>query len=91
MVPRWKLFPRQIECDLSLYHGRDIGEWHVGTLSSRKLLILLDGLPGESWYKLSVHEFITELAEEEERDYCASVGNLIYAQLHGQEVSSGQS
>lgn len=87
MVPRWKLFPREIESDLSLYHRIDIGDWHEGKVSSRKLLTLLDGLPYESWYKLSVQKFIEDMAEEEERLYRQDIKGLIFAQLTGQEVS----
>lgn len=86
MVQRWRVFPREIECDLSLYHHIDIGEWHAGRLSSRKLLNLIDGLPGESWYKLSADAFIKEVQAEQERLYKHTVHSQIYAQLTGQKI-----
>lgn len=87
MVPRWRLFPREIEADLSLYHHIDIGDWHEGRVSSRKLITLLDGLPSDSWYKLSVEAFVKDVKEEEERLYRADIKGLIFAQLTGQEVA----
>lgn len=78
------MFPREIECDLSLYHQRDIGDWHEGRLSSRKLLTLLDGLPSDCWYKLSTAAFVEEFKDEQEHQYSSSVGSLIFAQLNGQ-------
>ena len=87
-MPRWRLFPREIECDLSLYHHIDIGEWHVGNLSSRKLLALLDGLPDESWYKLSVARFIQEMEDEQQSVEITDVRSLIFAQLHGQRIEA---
>ena len=49
----WRLFPAQIESDLALHYGRSIGEWHRRdfTMSSRELLVLLDGLPETSKFK----------------------------------------
>lgn len=48
----WRLFPTQIESDLQINcHGRRISEWHRGTMSSRELLTLLDGLPDDSKFK----------------------------------------
>lgn len=83
-IPRWKLFAREIECDLSLYHHRDIGDWHEGRLSSRKLLNLLDGLPNDCWYKLSVQQYIAEARDELEHAHASDVSGLIFAQLTGQ-------
>lgn len=87
-VPRWKLFPREIESDLSLYHLTDFGDWFRGRLSSRKLINLLDGLPADSWYKVSVYEFTREVAEETERKYGDEVRGHIFAQLHGQSIEA---
>lgn len=47
----WLLYPTQIESDLEIYCNRSIGEWHRGQMSSRKLLVLLAGLPAESEFK----------------------------------------
>lgn len=40
-------FPREIEADL-LFRGIDIGDWHRGEMSSRRLLVLVDALPDDS-------------------------------------------
>lgn len=85
-IPRWRLFPREIEHDLSLYHNRDIGDWHEGRMTSRKLLVLLDGLPDDSWYKLSARALIQKVKDDKERALKAEVKGLIFAQLTGQKV-----
>lgn len=88
-IPRWKVFPREIESGLEIYCNRDIGDWHTGKMSSRKLLTLLDGLPNDSWYKLSLAQFIEECKAELERAHSRDVSALIRAQLTGQEVTRG--
>lgn len=87
MFLRWKVFPREAEADLSLYHHIDIGDWHNGKVSSRKLLTLLDGLTPDSWYKQSAAKFVEEVKDEKERMHATDVSGLIFAQLSGQEVS----
>lgn len=48
-------FPKQIEAGLKAhYHGVTIGQWHRGELSSRELLVLIEGFPEDSWYKRSL-------------------------------------
>jgi hypothetical protein len=47
----WRLFPNQIESDLELHYGLSIGEWHRGEMRSRRLLVLLNGLPDRSKFK----------------------------------------
>lgn len=44
----WRLYPGEIESDLSRYHHLDIKEWHQGRMSSRRLLTLVKHLPAES-------------------------------------------
>ena len=39
-------FPREIEADL-LFRGIDIGDWHRGGMSSRRLLCLIDALEAD--------------------------------------------
>lgn len=43
-------FPREIEADL-LFRGIDIGKWHRGKMSSRRLLCLIAALPDDSTYQ----------------------------------------
>lgn len=57
-------------------------------MSSRKLLVLTDGLPDDSWYKLSVQALLKKMAEDKERARRAEVKGLIHAQLHGQKLGS---
>lgn len=47
----WRLFPTEIEGDLSLHHHRSIREWHRREMRSDELLILLDILPDRSRFK----------------------------------------
>lgn len=61
-MPRWKTaapkadevitylryFPEEIEADLQRYYGIDIGDWWREEISSRRLLVLIEQLPGES-------------------------------------------
>lgn len=84
---RWRLFPREIECGLRAhYSGVSIGMWHVGEMSSREFMVLTDGMPDDSWYKLSAHSLVERVKEDEERSYRMDVQRLIRAQLMGQRV-----
>lgn len=47
----WRQFPTLIESELSLHYRRSVAEWHCGTMSSRELLVLLNGMPSESKWK----------------------------------------
>lgn len=87
---RFRLFSREIESDLSLYHHIDIGDWHEGRISSRKLLVLTDGLPEDSWYKTSGRVLMERMREEEERLYASNVRRLMMAQLMGQSMTTGE-
>lgn len=50
----WRLFPTEIESDLSRYHRIDIRDWHQGRMSSRRLLTLITHLPDTSATKTAV-------------------------------------
>lgn len=90
-IPLWKLFPREIEAGLETYYpGREIGQWHTGEISSRKLLVLVDGFPSDSWYRMRAERWVKDMKEEEERRYRLDVSGLIYAQLSGQTVEGGE-
>jgi hypothetical protein len=45
-----RYFPHEIEADLA-FRGIDIADWHQGKMSSRRLLVLLEGLPDDSLYR----------------------------------------
>jgi hypothetical protein len=57
-------------------------------MSSRKLLVLIDGLPDDSWYKVSGRALIERIKEDEERQYTAGVRSLMMAQLTGQKMGA---
>jgi hypothetical protein len=85
---RWRLFAKEVESDLSQYHNRDIEDWHTGKMSSRKLLVLTDGLPDESWYKVSGRALMERMKQEEELKYANDVRRMMHAQLHGQKMGA---
>jgi hypothetical protein len=58
-------------------------------MSSRKLLILTDGLSEESWYKVSGRALMERMREQEETAYAANVRKLMMAQLSGQKMTPG--
>lgn len=49
-------------------------------------MVLTDGMPDDSWYKLSAHSLVERVKEDEERSYRMDVQRLIRAQLMGQRV-----
>lgn len=71
---------------MSLYHHRDIEDWHTGKMSSRKLLVLTDGLEYDSWYKTAGRVLMERVREDEEQRYAAGVRTMMFAQLHGQKM-----
>ncbi|QQG96225.1 hypothetical protein HBE99_04610 [Mycobacteroides chelonae] len=48
----WRQQPLEIEADL-FFRGVDIMDWHRGTMSSRRFLVLVSNLPETSEYKRS--------------------------------------
>lgn len=53
-------------------------------MTSRRLLVLLDGLPEDSWYKLSARALIQKIKDDAERAERSEIKGLIHAQLYGQ-------
>lgn len=48
----WRQWPNEIEASIRAeYPNDDIMDWHRGTMSSRRLLVLLEGLSDRSPYK----------------------------------------
>jgi hypothetical protein len=47
----WCVYCREIEADLLRFYNQDIRDWYLGSIDSRRLLTLLDGLPEESSFK----------------------------------------
>lgn len=89
---RWKTFPREIEADLAREYGIDIGDWFEGRLSSRRFIVLTDGLlPDQSWYKQALAKYMEQSRLIAEDEVTNQVGSLIFAQLTGQsmEVPNG--
>lgn len=54
-------------------------------MSSRKLLAFTDGLPEDSWYRVSGRLLMERMKEDEERKYAADVRRMMSAQLQGQK------
>lgn len=44
----WRWYAREIEADLARFYRIDIRDWFDGSMESRRLLTLLDGLPDDS-------------------------------------------
>lgn len=76
----WKRYPKEIESGLdSECHGRSIEQWHRGEMSSRKLMVLVEGLSAESWFKQRlVADLAREKAEKERAEMLAA-----HADIHG--------
>lgn len=49
LVEVWKRYAGQIEADL-LRQGIDIGDWHTGRMSSRRLMVLLKYPLEDDWF-----------------------------------------
>lgn len=47
----WRWFAREIEADLAIYTRRSIKEWLRGEMTSRELLVIIDGLPDAGSFK----------------------------------------
>lgn len=54
ILPTWRKFPTEIRYDLSAVHGRSIGEWHRGQMSSNELIDLVEHLPDRSAFKTAL-------------------------------------
>ncbi|OMC35497.1 hypothetical protein A5742_12570 [Mycolicibacterium fortuitum] len=67
-IEAWSRYPEQIEAGIPHYPGRHIREWHQGQMSSRELLVLLKGLPADSWFKTSVHADLALMRSQADRD-----------------------
>lgn len=50
-----RAYPHEIEADLA-FRGIDIADWHRGDMSSRRLLVLLEGLPEGSLFKTALRD-----------------------------------
>ena len=48
-----RFFPHEIEADLAAVYNVDIADWHCGVLSSRRLLVLLEGLPDDARFNVA--------------------------------------
>lgn len=50
-----RAYPHEIEADLA-FRGVDILDWHRGDMSSRRLLVLLEGLPEDSLFRTAMRD-----------------------------------
>ncbi|MGH3439978.1 MAG: hypothetical protein ACRDRN_26485 [Sciscionella sp.] len=51
VVQLLRYFPEEVEAGLASYPGRDVAQWWRGEMSSRLLLVLIEGLPPDSAYQ----------------------------------------
>lgn len=77
-----KAYPQQIESGLAQYYHRDVGEWHRGELSSRKLLILLNGMPSDSWFWSTVRYDRERFEEQAKIDEALEVKRRNVSELY---------
>lgn len=79
----WRAYAEQLEGSLEAKYHRDIlGEWISGTLSSRKLIVLIHGLDGESWYWSTVKHDADEAKAEAEREAVQKARSPMMASLY---------
>ncbi|AKF14375.1 tail assembly chaperone [Mycobacterium phage Phayonce] len=63
-----KLYPKQIESAIpAAYPGRHIREWHQGLMSSRELIVLLEGLAPDSWFKTALFADLHRMRNESDK------------------------
>lgn len=64
----WVRYPKQIATGLrSEYPGVHIKQWLRGEMSSREFLELVEGLSGESWFKLVLNRDLEDAKREARR------------------------
>lgn len=81
----WLKYPKQIESGLCTeYPGLDIGQWHRGEMSSRKLIVLIEGLSGDSWFKQSLNADLKEAAAQRRREQMAESAADFEGRLRGE-------
>jgi hypothetical protein len=89
-LARWRRYPREIESDLEV-RGIDLGAWHRRELrdgrpilSSRKLIILTDGLlPSDhSWFKLAAYADADKAKAKEDAEKTKAARNPKLASLY---------
>lgn len=81
----FRRYPKQIESGLETeYPGRDIGQWHRGEMSSRKLMVLIEGLSAESWLKQSVNSDIAREKADAERAALLAAHADVHGRLMGE-------
>lgn len=80
---RVKKYPREIEtCLQAHYHNADIGQWWRGEMSSRKLINLIDGLPGDSWFWTVVRLDHERIEEQNQLDAARDVKQRNVSELY---------
>lgn len=83
-IVAWLLGPTALEADL--LPKADIGDWHRGTLSSRRLLALIEHLPETSAYRLALSETgwtdATQIAAEHANEFAKYRASLYVGTDH---------
>lgn len=83
-IEAWSRYPEQIEAGIPHYPGRHIREWHQGQMSSRELLVLLKGLPADSWFKTTVRTDLAHMRNQADRDALDAVRTQTDGMLTGE-------
>lgn len=65
------------------YPGRDIGQWYRGEMTSRKLLVLVEGLSADSWFKADLRRDLQTMRTDADREALKAVRALTDGVLTG--------
>lgn len=90
-VDRWLWHPHEIEHDLEAYTKHTIGDWFSGELSSRRFLVLIDGLVADSrstggWYGNAIRADWEEKREDEAIKAEKAIRAVNKAEITGQPL-----
>lgn len=85
----WIAWPHEIEFDLENYTKYSIKDWLRGKMSSRKFMMLLEGIINshqESWLRFVVQRDAAQARQEYEDRLEAEVKAVNKAQMHNQPL-----
>lgn len=82
----WKRYPKQIATGLrSEYPGAHIRQWHRGEMSSLEFMELVEGLPGDSWFKSALNADLARAKAEAERSEMYAAHTKVRSYLMGED------
>lgn len=84
-------YAKEIETGIAAhYPGRHVREWHQGTMSSRELINMIEGLPPDSWFRGVVREDMDELIGDVTVHHQKDIRQKTLALLRGEHQTSGE-